>query len=199
MLVSSMISRILRVFKSLDIEDRILNSGCIIAIVGVFLPWISGEFRGAEVVTHSGFEFFTSFLGTTVFLLHGFLMVLFVLPLAGGPNIVRKRYQEVLRLFLSLQATLFTIAALSVLTVATFEYRMEVRFGIYVTLIGSVVVNIYAFLRWQAQRRKEVHDLFHHPEDPTPQNVRTELRTAIPLPPVPQAPSQAEDHHPRIV
>lgn len=189
----------LRALKSLDIEERILNTGCLVALAGVFLPWISGEFRGAEVVTHSGFEFFTSFLGTTVFLLHTFLLVLFIIPLAGGPHLIRKRYQEILRLLISIQATLFTVAALSVLTVATFEYRMEIRFGIYITLIGSVVVNIYAFLRWQEQRRKEVHDLFHHPEDPTPQTVRADTRSPLPSAPLAQPPSHPEDHHPRIV
>lgn len=188
-------SRFLRSVLSLDLEERILNTGVIVALVSLFLPWTSGEWLGGDPVTYSGFGFYTSFLGWAVFFLNVFLLMLTLVPLLGGPVIVRKRYREFLRLIISALATILVLAALSVLTKVTFEFsRMEVRFGIYFCLVGNLLALFEAFLRFFEQRRAAGQELFHHPED---QIVADRKETMVPPPPPPPPPpAPAPEDHP---
>ena len=70
-----MASRFLRSLQTLELEEQILNGGCAIAMIGVFLPWLSGEWLGVSE-TYNGFGFYTSFLGLAIFLIHLFLLPL---------------------------------------------------------------------------------------------------------------------------
>ncbi|TSC60646.1 MAG: hypothetical protein Greene041662_197 [Candidatus Peregrinibacteria bacterium Greene0416_62] len=91
-------------------------------------------------------------------------------------------------------SSILILTALSVLTKVTFEFsRMEIRFGIYVTLIGSLVSTLYAYLRFQEQRKSSVQELFHHPEDIEQVPERNESAPVPPPPPPPRAP-EPEEH-----
>ncbi|NOS66878.1 MAG: hypothetical protein HOO67_00700, partial [Candidatus Peribacteraceae bacterium] len=142
-------SRILRSLQGLELEERILNAGAIVAIISVFLPWFSGEWLGGEYRLATGFGFYTSFLGIGVFFLNGLLLGLTLVPLIGGPILVRKKYREILRVILSSAASLLVLAALTVLMKTTFDFpRMEVRFGIYFCLVGNLVALFETVLRF---------------------------------------------------
>lgn len=179
----------------MEMEDKILNSAAAVAIIGLFLPWIGGEWLGDEdEVAHIGFSFFTSFLGIGIFLLLAFTLAVALVPLFGGPVVVKKRYRDLTRLICTSQALVLTLAALSVLTRVTFQFaRLEVRFGIYITLIGSLVAAIYAYLRFQEFRRQSSQAIFHHPEAAELPHEKSETFVAPPPPPAPPAPA-AEDH-----
>lgn len=188
-------SRTRRSLAALDLEEKILNSAALFALVSVFLPWFSGEWLGEDFVSYNGFRFFTAFLGTAIFLLHAALLALTVVPLSGGPALVKKRHRETARLILAAQATILALAALSVLTIVTYDYtRMEIRFGIYCTFIGSLITTFYAFWRMQEQRRMESQEVFHHPEDREPHAERFEPAVPAPPPPPPPPPLKPEDH-----
>jgi len=181
---------------SLDLEEKILNTGSIIAIIGVFLPWLSGEWLGGDSIAYSGFSFFTAFLGTFVFLLHVFLVLVSLVPMTGGPILLKKRFREPVRLAVATQATVLLLAALSVLMKVTLEFsRMEVRFGIYFALLGSIASTIYAFILYQEHRKIFAPELFRHPEDVilVPEVSAFELADVPPPPPPPPAP-EPEDH-----
>ena len=186
----TMSSRFFRRVTALDLEEQILNIGSLVTLVGVLLPWIGGEWLGGESVTYAGISFYTSFLGISVFLLYLFVFLITFIPLTGGPVLIRKTHREFVRLCATATATILILSSLSVLTKVTFEFsRMELRFGIYVALIGSLVATLYAFLRFQEQRRANVHGLFHHPEEnPEPQEAAGS--TAPPPPPA----SEPEEH-----
>jgi hypothetical protein len=174
-------------------EEQFLNGGALLTIIGVFLPWMSGEWLGGDTVTYSGFSFYTSFLGIAIFLLQLFLVLVTLVPLSGGPVVIKKRHREVVRFYTASIAAILVLAALSVLMKVTFEFsRMEVRFGIYVTLIGSLVTLVYAFLRLQEQRKSQVQELFHHPEDQHQREEAKETYLAPPPPPPPPAPAPEE-------
>lgn len=186
--------RILKSLVKLDLEEQFLNGGALIALLSLFLPWISGEWLGGDTITYSGFGFYTSFLGFVIFLLLLFILVITLLPLAGGPVLVKKRHREFIRFIVTLQTTVLVLASLSVLTKVTFEFsRMEVRFGIYLCLIGNLIALLYAFLGFQEYRKSQVHELFHHPEDQAPPSERKE-NAAVPPPPPPPPPSAPEEH-----
>ncbi len=187
-------NRILRSLQSLDLEERILNAGAIIAAISVFLPWISGEWLGGDTVTYNGFGFYTSFLGLGIFLFNVGLLLVTLVPLLGGPVILKKRYREVLRLIVSAQASVLILACLSVLTKVTFEFsRMEVRFGIYFCLVGNLVALFETVLRYLEQRKAVGQELFHHPEDRAPADRKETMAPPPPPPPPPPAPAP-EDH-----
>lgn len=190
-----MINRLKHALNGLELEERILNGAAILGIVSVFLPWLSGEWLGDEVVSYSGFEFFTSFIGILIFALHLLLVLIVVVPMFGGPVIVKRRYREIVRLCIAGQATILSIAALSVLTKVTYDYtRMEIRFGIYVTFICSLVAAFYSFWRLQEQRKTEKSELFHHPDDQSAPAERIETTQPLPPPPPPPPPLRPEEH-----
>lgn len=189
-----MTSHFVRKLLALELEEKILNGGAVLCLIGVFLPWIGVEKLGGIYESNSGFGSYTSFIGIVVFGISLFILLVTFIPLTGGPILVRRRYRELVRLCLAAQATILVLAALSVLIKVTFEFsRMEIRFGIYVSLIGSLVALLYAFLRFQEQRRSDVQELFHHPEEQG-KPVDKEDFVEVPPPPPPPPPSPIEDH-----
>jgi len=177
-----------------DLEERILNGAALIGIIFVFFPWMSGEWLGGAV-SYTGTGFYTSFLGIVILLLLSFIVLSTLVPLLGGPIILRRRNKESVRLILSAQATILVLACLSVLTKITNEFaRMEIRFGIYFTFIGCLVTTLYCFLKWQEHRRHASHEYFHHPEDAGHVNEVVESSMPTPPPPPPPPPLEPEEH-----
>lgn len=191
-----MASPIVRNLQALDLEEKILNGAAFLTLVGLFLPWISGEWMGGESRLHTGFGFFTSFLGFATFLIVATVLAITVVPACGGPVLVKKRHRDLVRLCLAAQSSILVISMLSVLTRITFEFpRLEIRFGVYVSLIGSVVMALYAFLRLQEFRRQQSQAVFHHPEAVAPKPAEEQENFANPIPPPPPPPApKAEDH-----
>ena len=194
---------LIRTALHLDLEEKILNGGVILAIVCMFFPWIGGEWLGGKTVTYSGLGFFTSFLGVTVLLLHLYLLLITLIPLTGGPQLVRKRNKDMIRLVVSALAVILTIGIWSVLTKFTFEFsRLEIHFGLYGTLIGGLIATLYSFLELQEQKRTEVHNLFHHHEEsqdtlePTAVSLQNEHHQPPPPPPSePEEPQMPIDRY----
>lgn len=191
-----MSGNIFKKLLGLDLEEKILNGGALLACIGLFFPWLGGEWLGGETVSYSGLGFYTAFLGAAVLLLHLFILVTTFVPLAGGPVIVRKRVKELYRLVAASQATIFTVAIWTVLIKFTFEFsRLEIHFGLYCTLIGSLVTTLYTFLRYQEQRKQQVKELFHHPDDYVePMQKEFVSEREPPPPPPPPPPPEPEEH-----
>lgn len=188
-----MASQSFRKVMGLELEEKILNAAVLVAIIGVFLPWIGGEKLGGATVSYSGFGFYTTVIGLSVFLLQVFVLLITVVPLTGGPVFIRKRYREIVRLCATAEAVILILAALSVLIKVTLDFaRMEIRFGIYVTLIGSLVALFEAFLRFQEQRKGYVQEIFHHPEEERKIVDKGEFFEAPPPPPPPPPPAPEE-------
>jgi len=194
----AMESKFLRIWNTIDLEERILNGAALLGIIFIFCPWLSGEWLGGDPVSYTGTGFYTSFLGIIVLLMLSFVVLSTAIPLFGGPVILRRRYKETVRLLLSAQATILVLASLSVLTKITYEFtRMEIRFGIYFTFIGCLVTTLYTFLKWQEHRRNASHDLFHHPEDTGHAEENHVVESSLPTPPPPPAPPALEpEEHP---
>lgn len=195
-----MASKQLRALKALDLEERVLNAGSVVSLVGVFLPWMSGALLGDTDVTYRGYEFYTSFIGGAVILLQAFILAVTVGPMFTGKPLVQKQHKEWLRTFAAGQSFVLLLAALSVLTNVTFEFsRVRMRYGIYVALIGAIFALIYAFLKLQQQRRLEMLEHFGHPEDrvpppPEPMAAPSVDPALIPPPPPPPPPLEPEEH-----
>ncbi len=190
-----MVRDALRKLMRLPLEEKILNGASVVAALGVIFPWMSGEWLGGETVSLSGFGFYTSFLGLGLFFLHIYILLMTIIPLTGGPVVVRKEHREVVRLIAASFAAILALSALSVLTKFSLDFsRMQLRFGIYVSLIGSFVSVLYAFLLRQGEQRTEIEDLFHHAETTLPRDQSHEkaqeqsslLMSSHPAPPAPE-------------
>lgn len=158
-------NRALAKFQAMKIEEQILNGASLMAFVCVFFPWVGGEWLGGKVITYSGLGFFTSFIGLTVLLLNAYILLITLIPLTGGPNIVQKKNKDLVRVLIALLSTLLTIAIWSVLTKFTFEFsRLQIHFGLYGTLIGSIVCCLYSFLLYKEGHKSSVREMFTHEE-----------------------------------
>ena len=195
--------RIRHILALLDLEERILVTGTLIGITGIFFPWISGQWLGGDRVSYGGFGFFTAFIGITIFVLDIFILFMTLSPLTGGPNVFSHKIRDYVRFLTAVQAAILALAALSVLTKVTFEFsRVEIRFGIYTTLIGNVAASLYAFLTMKQQEKSGIEELFHidlpksqdepssfHSEQPQESPRRNLEKCFIPPAPLP------DEHH----
>jgi len=199
-----MSSQFFRKLASLELEEKIFNAGALIAFIGVFLPWIGGKLSliDDKTITYTGIGFYTAFIGMATAGLLLYLLAITAIPLMSGNHIVKREHKDRVRLGLSGLSTVMILASLSVLMKVTFTSPgMEVRFGIYVALIGSMVATLYAFLAYQEHKKKEVHRLFHHEEEKVemPELKRRDEpiipQRSIPTPPVaPPPPPTPEEH-----
>jgi len=186
-----MAPKFIRAVAALELEEKILNGSALASLLFVFFPWVSGEWLGGESISYSGFGFYTSFIGLMVFLLQLFLLAVTLLPLSGGPSLLKKRFKEYIRLSIAGLATVLCLAALSVLMKVTFEFsRMEVRLGVYLTFVACFVSAIYAFIKLQDYRRSLGQELFRHPEDRMPEKKELVIPPPPPPPPAPAAPEE---------
>ena len=161
-------SSFLRALKHLEIEEKILNAGALAALIGVFMPWFGGEWFG-EPKMWNGFGFYTSFVGLLLFLAHIFIISVTILPILGY-EIIRPSLRDPLRFIIGVESVLLVVVVLSIFTNITFDFsQVEIRFGVYLTLVGSIVVSLYTFLRMQQQRKRTVKELFQHPEEQPPE------------------------------
>jgi hypothetical protein len=188
-------SRFIRGLAMMELEERILNGGALIAFFSVFLPWVSGDWIGGDHVSYSGLGFYTEFLGICVLLLYLAILLLAIIPLCGGPILIKKKkHREIFRLAASAQAVILTLASLSVLMKVSFEFsRMEVRYGLYICLIGGLCTLVESLIRFLEYRRSHFSEQFRHPEDQISEEHH-EILTSVPPPPPPPPAPAAEDH-----
>lgn len=188
-----------RALSALDLEERILNGAVLASLVFLFFPWMSGQFLGGDPVSYSGLQFYVSYIGLSILVLQVAILLITILPIVGAPSLVKRPMRATVRLWLCVQVAVLTIASLSVLTRVTYEFRgLGIRYGVYFSLVCSLIAALYAFLQWQEERRAEVQDVFHHPEDnahvaPTP--APEPHAHMAPPPPPPPPPLPPEEHH----
>ena len=191
-----MIRTFLSKVSRLELEEKILNTMLAVAIVGVFFPWIGGRptLIDEEIEIYTGIGFHTSFIGIVVLGFLVYTILITMLPLMTGNTLVQKERRESIRLCTTGLSAILILASLSVLFKVTLQSPgMEIRFGIYVALIPSMIAFLYAFLGYQDKKRKEVRELFHHPQKERPTHRKPEPTSeAEPLMPPPEAPPPEE-------
>ncbi len=168
LLLPVMYEKFLRIFRAMELEEKILHTGVILCILGLFFPWLGGQWYGnAEQWT--SFGFYTGLIGHTVLLLELFIVAITLSPILGGPIIIRKASRNLVRFFLSCVVSILLLESFTILFRLTSQVSgAEIRFGIYVSIVGSLLATLYAFLKYDEQRNSEVKQLFHHPDEQQP-------------------------------
>jgi hypothetical protein len=155
--------RLLRALKQLEVEEQILCGGALLAAISVFFPWFGGDWFGEQVMWN-GLQFYTSITGFIVLLSQLFVLVLTILPLFGHELVTPPR-RDLLRFIIGLECMLLLFVVITIFARISFESpRTETRFGVYMSLVGSIVVSLYSFLRMQQRSRREVEEFFRHEE-----------------------------------
>ncbi len=182
----------------MELEERIFHIGLLISLVGLFLPWLTIGSYGEVETWANGFGFRTGYNGQIVFVLTLFLAFITLSHALGGPIIVRKSQRHRIRFFVSTVILILLLSAFSVLLRITFEVSgVEIRFGIYFTLVGSALSTLYSFLGYQEIENGQIREPFHHPDEPLTIRMKTiePEKDILPPPPPPPAPPPPEDHH----
>ncbi len=113
-------SRFVHGLKTLELEEQIINGSALVTLISLFLPWLGGERAGEDhPIRYTGFQHYTALIGIAIFLLILALLLATLVPLLGGPVILRRRHRDGTRLALSGQATILILASLSVLLQVT--------------------------------------------------------------------------------
>lgn len=195
-----MYEKFLRMLRAMELEEKVLHTGVLLCILGLFVPWIGAQWS-ENVQQWSGFGFYTGYIGHTVFLLQLYILVITISPLLGGPILVRKARRNFVRLCLSSISSILLVMSFTVLFRLTSQLvGAEIRFGIYFAIVGSGIATLYAFLKYQEEVRSLNHALFLHPdEQPVSKPKVAAVADSIPedrppLPP-PPPPLPVEDHH----
>ena len=191
-----MFEKLVRIYRGMELEEKVLHTGVTISLIGLFIPWLGGQWSGITQ-QWNGFGFYTGFIGHGLLLCQLFIIAMTMSPLFGGPVFVRKASRHFVRFVLSAMNTILLLACFSILLRLTSEVSgAEIRFGIYIAIIGSVLTTLYAFLKFDEQRKNEVHQLFHHPDEQQVPKKVVELlfEDGLPPPPPPPPPLAAENH-----
>jgi len=146
-------------------EEKAIGIGGLAVVLGVFMPWYTVVMNFDKEVTESGFSGDLGILGFVVFLLMllvlGFLMgdhLHFRLPRFG----LKK---ENILLFLSGESAFLLLLALAIFTKRSLDFtNAELRFGLYMALIGAVLSAFAAFAQIQKLQKKETKEFFEHEE-----------------------------------
>ncbi|MBP7114046.1 MAG: hypothetical protein KBA40_01185 [Candidatus Peribacteraceae bacterium] len=196
-----MYEKIIRMLRAMELEEKILHTGVIVCMIGLFFPWIGGQWAGT-VQQWSGFGFYTGYIGHVVLLLQLFILAFTLSPLLGGPVLVKKGRRNFVRLALSCISTILLVMSFTVLLRLTSQQLVgaEIRFGIYFAIVGSAIASLYAFLKYQEEQHTLNQALFQHPDEqialkPKVTAVADSLPEDRPPPPPPPTPPPAEDHH----
>ncbi|MBP9774120.1 MAG: hypothetical protein KBD00_05880 [Candidatus Peribacteraceae bacterium] len=194
-----MFHKFIRGLKAMELEDQIFHVAVLLCGIGVFLPWFGGQWYGTNE-SWNGLNFYTGYTGGIILLIQVFLLVLLVSPMLGGPVIVKRSSKTLVRLVLSGATFLSLLNAFGVLIRVTFEISgPDIRFGIYVSIISSLVALFYAALRYQMQQRLKSEGHFRHPDEPSAtahSHHHENERVPLAPPPPPPPPLSVEDHHP---
>jgi len=155
---------------------------------------MGGEWLGRPV-TFTGLGFFTSTIGAVIILLLASILLITGIPLAGSSEVIQRKYRDIVRLALSLQVVILSLATWAVMTEFTLEFsRLEVRFGLYGTLLGSLAAALYSFLLLQSARNHQ-YMIDEHAHLAHAQNLPMDLPHTDAPPPPSQEPEEFKLHH----
>jgi hypothetical protein len=186
-----MYDKLLRALRGMELEEKVLHSGALVCIVSLVLPWIGGQTYGTDQ-QWNGFGFHTGFIGHFVLLLQILIISMTLSPLLGGPIIVRKSKRCAIRFVVSILSTVLLISAFTIILRLTSEVSgVEIRFGMYFSIVGSAVTTLYTFLRYQEELQAQNQALFHHPDELSSMknSVKPEPKLEETLPPLPPPPT----------
>ncbi|MBU0727619.1 hypothetical protein KKA95_02950 [Patescibacteria group bacterium] len=169
--------RIKHALLRLSPEEKIIGLGTLFIIIGCFMPWHSIVMSfDNQSITETGFGGDLGVIGFVIF-----IMAIMALLTLIGDNLHIKLPQfgyskEQILFFLMGQNAFLVLLTIAVYTKRSLEFtNAELRFGIYLALIGAFLGAFSAFAQVQKLKKKEVTEFFDHEEEPA-DRVREKLK-----------------------
>ena len=159
--------RIKHMFLRLSPEEKVIGAGGLCILIGSFMPWYSVIMSfDKRNVTENGFGGDLGVIGFVIFL----MAILAILVLIGEYLHIRLPQlgysKEQVLFFLMGQNAFLVLLTIAVYTKRSLQFTdAELRFGIYLALIGAFMGAFAAFSQIQKLKRKEVEELFEHEEE----------------------------------
>ncbi len=159
--------RLKHMFLRLSTEEKVLGIGCLTVLIGTFLPWYSVIFSYEDKnILESGFSGHLGVIGFVIFLLT-LLSISFLV--ADHLSIKLPKFglkKEWIIMFLTGESAFLILLMVAVNVKRSLEYtNAELRFGLYVSLIGSLISAFAAFSQIQKNQKKDVKTFFGQTEE----------------------------------
>jgi hypothetical protein len=183
-----LLQRLKHTLLRLSIEEKVIGVGALAVIVGLFMPWYSVVLNFNDMATsESGFSGDLGVIGFVVFL---FMLLGLGFLLAGHFRFRLPQFgfkKESILLFLSGESAFLLLLAAAIYTKRSLDYtNAELRFGLYVALIGSILATFAAFALLQKIQKKEAKAFFEHGETEPETAEEPQVEEALPEEPVTQ-------------
>ncbi len=159
--------RVKHMFLRLSSEEKVTLIGGLLVLFGSFLPWYEVNLKvESQQVIQNAFSGDLGVIGFVIFL----VTLLALLYLTGehmGFNLPSFGYaKEKVILFLMGQSSFLLLLAVAVYTKRSLDFTdAELRFGLYLSLIGAVLATLSIFAFTQRLKKKEVETFFNKEED----------------------------------
>jgi hypothetical protein len=167
--------RIKHAFLRLTAEEKVVGLGCLLVLIGIFMPWYSVVLNfDKNSVTESGLSGDLGVLGFVVLLM--ILLSLLTLVSEHIMNIRLPRFgytKEQILFFLMGQGAFLVLLAVAIYTKRSLEFTdADLRFGIYLTLIGAFLGVFAIFSQIQKLKKKEVSEFFEHEDTEDTEDIK---------------------------
>lgn len=160
--------RLKHLFLRLSSEEKVTLIGSLMVLFGSFMPWYQVKLmvdEGRRVI-ESGFSGDLGVVGLVIFLV-SFLGLLILVGEHIGFRMPTFGYQkERVILFLMGQSAFLLLLMIAVYTKRSFDFTdAELRFGLYLAFIGSILATLSAWALIQKLKRRETEAFFKHEEE----------------------------------
>ncbi len=159
--------RIKHMLLRLSPEEKLVGAGAILVLFSTFLPWFSVTFNSVEKPnTVSGFSGYLGVIGFVVFLITAMALISLVAKHLHIrlPDLGFKKDQ--ITLFLMGESAFLLLLTVAIYTKRSLDYTSaEIRFGLYLALIGAFAGAIASFSQIQKGQKKEVKAFFSQEEE----------------------------------
>jgi len=171
--------RIKHTILRLSPEEKMVGVGGLLVIFGCFMPWYSVVLNfDKKNLTQTGFGGDLGVIGFIVFL----MVIIALLVLVGEHLHIRLPQfgysKEQCLFFLMGQSAFLVLLAIAVYTKRSLDFTdAELRFGMYMSLIGAFLGAFAAFAQLQKFKTKEVERFFDHPNSSAEDDAEEEVET----------------------
>jgi|GEM_PF-2296700 len=151
----------------LSAEEKVIGLGGLAVILSVFMPWYTTALLNNTVETETGFSGDLGVIGFVVFLL---TLVSLGFLLGDHLHIRLPRFgfgKENIILFFSSENAFLLLIEVAIFTKRSLEFtNAEIRFGLYMALIGTILATFAAFAQLNRLQKKEAKAFFDHEPEP---------------------------------
>lgn len=173
--------------KHFSLEEKIIQISLLTSLISCFLPWLTNKSNIYDDATFTALGFNTSYIGYAIILLLSVNIALVLVPTIANKHVISVQHRQYVRFHASLITTILILAILSIYTKMTSESALiSIRYGVYITLIGSLISNVYTWYMWNKK-------LSTYSTAPLASNTNSKSETLRPI--IPGTPS-VESHNP---